>query len=128
MAPTTEVLIETIERIVQLSQESNQYWSVVKGVSCSQLIVTKIWCQKENMLVDNEKHQNLTTLSCFLLGSFNAFIPSTDISFITRGLFEQLISSAQPRGGKLTLITMRTFLHKRNVFINSKRFLLSVFR
>ena len=49
MAPTRELSIETMERIIRLLRERNPTRSVPQYVGCSQSAVSKIWCKyKQN--------------------------------------------------------------------------------
>lgn len=57
MAPTWELSIETMERIIKLLLEGNPAWSVVKDVGCSQSAVSKMLCKyKQNGKVIIGKH------------------------------------------------------------------------
>ncbi len=57
MAPTRELSVETMERIIKLLQEGNPSRSVAKEVGCSQSAVSKIWCKyKQNGKVTKGKH------------------------------------------------------------------------
>ena len=57
MAPTRELSVETMERIIKLLKEGNSTRSVVKDVGCFQSAVSKIWSKyTQNGKVVKGKH------------------------------------------------------------------------
>ena len=43
MAPTKELSVETMKRIVNLIQEGNTQWIFTEDIGCSPLTVSKMW-------------------------------------------------------------------------------------
>ena len=57
MAPTKEPSIEAIKRTVELIQESNPQWNVLKDIGYYHSVVSKTWCKyKRNGVVKKRKY------------------------------------------------------------------------